>query len=456
MATDIVGGLFGITPQSYERQQYEQALREGQAFGTPQGLYASAAQLGRAVGGALGAEDPQLQIISARNAVMREVDPNNPISLQNAIQRLSSAGDQAGALQLSDYLRKAQGDYALIQQRTAEKMTPEQRNALAYAASTGAPQGSPEFANAYQTKLNELITKPEATSTEMKNAYAFAKSKFAVGTPEFNELYSNELARLTTKETTPSIEKVGIAESTREPVYFDKKANEQFIMKADATGKMVRVPYSGGIDQTTSKTNLSVSQKQEEEFSKRRGFKQADALDEATALARGGSLALNSISAMKEQNATGQLFTGPLANSYVGATNLLASVGLLSKEQTGKLTSSQIYDKSAKDLVMQDLGGKLGAQISDADRKFVEDRIPQLTTSEKARTELLNKMEEIQRGKIDYYKKMNTHANKFGNLNDFDFSDKYSGNLGGSSSASTPSKTSKYADDLVNKYLPKK
>jgi hypothetical protein len=65
-------------------------------------------------------------------------------------------------------------------------------------------------------------------------------------------------------------------------------------------------------------------------------------------------------------------------------------------------------------------------------------------------------MEEIQRGKIDYYKKMNTHANKFGNLNDFDFSDKYSGNLGGSSSASAPSKTSKYADDLVNKYLPKK
>jgi len=458
MATNIVGGLFGITPESYQAQQNQQALSESAQLAQLDPFASARTSLiygGRQLAGALGAQDPQLQIISARNAVMREVDPNNPNSLQGAIQKLSAAGDQAGALQLSDYLRKAQGDYALIQQRTAEKMTNEQRNALSFAASV-APQGTPEFNQAYQTKLNELITKPEATSNEMKNAYAFAKSKFPIGSPEFNELYSNELARLTTKEIAPSIDKVGIAETTREPVYFDKKANEQFIMKADATGKMVRVPYSGGIDQTTSKTNLSVSQKQEEEFSKRRGFKQADALDEATALARGGSLALNSISAMKEQNATGQLFTGPLANSYVGATNLLASVGLLSKEQTGKLTSSQIYDKSAKDLVMQDLGGKLGAQISDADRKFVEDRIPQLTTSEKARTELLNKMEEIQRGKIDYYKKMNTHANKFGNLNDFDFSDKYSGNLGGSSSASTPSKTSKYADDLVNKYLPKK
>ena len=162
---------------------------------------------GRQIPNLFGAQDPQLRIISARNAVMQEVDPNNPTSLQSAIQKLSAVGDQAGALQLSDYLRKAQGDYALIQQRTAEKMTNEQRNALSFAASV-APQGTPEFNQAYQTKLNELITKPEATSNEMKNAYAFAKSKFAVGSPEFNELYSNELARLTTKEGKENVNKV--------------------------------------------------------------------------------------------------------------------------------------------------------------------------------------------------------------------------------------------------------
>ncbi len=453
MATDsIMGGLFGMTPEMYQQEQNQQALGQAAQFSrmspfelAKTGIGYGANRLAGGIGGALGAQDPQLRIISARNAVMREVDPNNLESIQRGIQRLASEGDQPGALELSNYLRKAQGDYALIQQRTAEKMTNEQRNALSFAASV-APQGTQEFNQAYQTKLNELITKPEATSNEMKNAYAFAKSKFEVGTPEFNELFSNELARLTTKETAPSIDKVGIAESSREPVYFDKKANEQFIMKADATGKMVRVPYSGGIDQTTSRTNLSVSQKQEEEFSKRRGFTQANALDEATNLARGGSLALGSIASMKEQDASGQLFTGPLATSYVSATNLLASVGLLSKEQERKLTSSQIYDKSAKDLVMQDLGGKLGAQISDADRKFVEDRIPQLTTSQKARTELLNKLEEIQRGKIDYYQKMNAHANKFGNLNNFDFSEKYSGKL--TTSTQNP-------DDLVNKYLNK-
>jgi hypothetical protein len=92
MATDIVGGLFGITPQSYERQQYEQSLREGQAFGTPQGLYASAAQLGRAVGGALGAEDPMLQKISAQNQILQGLDITNPQSISTGIERAQQAG----------------------------------------------------------------------------------------------------------------------------------------------------------------------------------------------------------------------------------------------------------------------------------------------------------------------------------------------------------------------------
>ena len=86
MATDIVGGLFGITPQALDEQAYNQALQRGKAFGTPQGLYASAAQLGRAVGGVFGAEDPQLKLISARNAVGQSINPNDPATIQRGIE----------------------------------------------------------------------------------------------------------------------------------------------------------------------------------------------------------------------------------------------------------------------------------------------------------------------------------------------------------------------------------
>jgi hypothetical protein len=182
MATDIVGGLFGITPEMYQQQMAQQGLAEGASLGqmSPDAfgrsmLYAGGSQLGRGIGGAMGGQDPQLKLISLRNAVMREVDPNNPVSLQTAIQKLSKAGDQVGALQLTDYLRKAQSDYALIQQRTAEKLTPEVRNAVAYASSI-APQGTEEFNTAYQTKLNEMTSKAENKPPTMVGEFQFAKS----------------------------------------------------------------------------------------------------------------------------------------------------------------------------------------------------------------------------------------------------------------------------------------
>jgi hypothetical protein len=182
MADSIVGGLFGITPEMYQQQVAQQSLAQGEqlgsmspdAFGRSM-LYTGASQLGRGIGGALGAVDPQLQLISIRNAVMQDVDPNNPVSLQTAIQKLSKAGDQVGALQLTDYLRKAQSDYALIQQRTAEKLTPEVRNAVAYASSI-APQGTEEFNTAYQTKLNEMTSKAENKPPTMVGEFQFAKS----------------------------------------------------------------------------------------------------------------------------------------------------------------------------------------------------------------------------------------------------------------------------------------
>ena len=138
MATDIVGGLFGITPQSYERQQYEQSLREGQSFGTPQGLFASAAQLGRGIVGALGAEDPQLRLISARNAIFNKADPNDPNSLMAAARELAPFDPQgANAVanqareaalkiaQTTKYLRERQGLDPLQQIIRSGKYTPE-------------------------------------------------------------------------------------------------------------------------------------------------------------------------------------------------------------------------------------------------------------------------------------------------------------------------------------------
>jgi hypothetical protein len=403
MATDIVGGLFGITPQSYEEGVYNRSLERAKTYDAPAQLQASFAQLGRGIGGALGAVDPTLQKISAFQNLASQADLSTPEGYVNFGKQLLSSGDtQRGmaAIQMGQDMAKNVAEttqrYALSGKAIAEA----QKIQLDYSdeqVAKSTARSALQAQNVDPSQIDAIINNKDARTSFLKDI----------------------------QEKTQTVEANG-------RVFL--------ISKQDGTkiADLGTAPERG--------TKLSVDQRQQDKFAERRGLTQADALAEASNLARGGSLALGSIASMKEQDASGQLFTGPLANSYVGATNLLASVGLLSKEQTGKLTSSQIYDKSAKDLVMQDLGGKLGAQISDADRKFVEDRIPQLTTSQKARTELLNKLEEIQRGKIEYYKKMNAHANKFKNLDDFDFSEKYSGKL--TTSTQNP-------DDLVNKYLNK-
>jgi hypothetical protein len=293
-------------------------------------------------------------------------------------------------LQLSDYLRKAQGDYALIQQRTAEKMTNEQRNALAYAASTGAPQGSPEFSQAYQQKLSELITKNENATPEMKNAAAVAAASFPIGSQEYKELYKNELARLTTKEGKENVNKIGVATGTREAVFLDVNKDQQFVYQKGADGKQIRVPYFGGIDQLTASTKVEVD-KGETEFKKRLGLKDADRVDSAISMRDSSIAALNSLNRLNQLDQN-SLISGSFATGRVGATNLLNTLGLTSAKDQSALAKSENYQKTAGDVILATLGGKLGAGFSNEDRRFIQGLVPQLENSPQARKQLIEFM----------------------------------------------------------------
>ena len=126
MAENIVAGLFGLTPQMYGEQQRRSALREGIDLAklTPGEAgaamtYAGARGLGGAIAGAMGIEDPQLKLISARQQVLGQVDQSDPNSLLNGAKTLAQMGDQQGAFALADFARKAQVQIAEQQQRLA-------------------------------------------------------------------------------------------------------------------------------------------------------------------------------------------------------------------------------------------------------------------------------------------------------------------------------------------------
>jgi len=115
-----------MTPEAYQGQQYQQDLRRGAELAqlspgaaAQANLMASVGQLGRGFAGAMGIEDPQLKLISARNSIAQQIDQTDPESILKGAQMLSQAGDQQGAMALAQYARQAQSDVAQTKQRQA-------------------------------------------------------------------------------------------------------------------------------------------------------------------------------------------------------------------------------------------------------------------------------------------------------------------------------------------------
>jgi len=438
-----VSGLFtpelnnlqaNLYQQEQQRAMQAQAMQFAKLSPMEQaqyGLYYGGQQIGGIAGNALGAKDPQLQLISQRNAITSQIDMTDPDSLARAANLAVKTGDMQFANALADRykaLKEAQvkqlqeGSVAAKNLAETEKIKGE----------TGSKQ---QAIKALQDtyKLDDATAIAVANSPDLLKTYLTPKSAQAFKLLE------------TGKYTADSIGLWEIGKGVLEPIDKMAKPDGSFLSKAQELNIGVKAKFGDYTPEETGKINtalmkdqvdlasaratsirISNNVQQEKAFSEKRGTTQAAELDGATNLARGASQALNTIRSMKQLNDSGQLFTGPVAQSYVGATNLLSSLNLLSPDQAKMLTSSQVYDKQAKDLVMNELAGKLGAGISEGDRKFIEDRIPQLTTSPAARKELLNKIESLQQDKIIYWKKMTAHANKYTNLNDFDFSENYS------------------------------
>jgi len=267
MADSMVAGLFGLTPEMYQNQQYQQDLKRGYELAqlspgaaAQAGLQASVGQLGRGVAGLMGVEDPQMKIISARQQIIGRLDQTNPTSMLEGAKMLAQMGDQQGAFALADYARKAQSEMALMQQRTAEKMTPQERNAAAYARSVAVP-GTPQYNSIYQTTLQSLISqeKPDLTTPAQKNARDFALRAGPEGSSAFTDAYYAKLEEFTSKPEqvgkTPT--KIGVAaEGKKQVVYYDPNKDEQFVLDIGADGKQVRKPYTGSVDTKTMDIRL--------------------------------------------------------------------------------------------------------------------------------------------------------------------------------------------------------
>lgn len=122
MADSIVAGLFG-TPEAYQMQQNRLALQQAAELGQldPMALARTGIMYGaNRLAGALGGQDPQLQLISMRNAIMKGVDLNDPEALKEASSRLAQLGDMQGAYGAAELAQKRAESSAAINLREAQ------------------------------------------------------------------------------------------------------------------------------------------------------------------------------------------------------------------------------------------------------------------------------------------------------------------------------------------------
>jgi hypothetical protein len=279
---------------------------------------------------------------------------------------LAQAGDQQGAMALAQYARQAQSEMAQTQQRRA-------------AALASTAQASRERVQA--DPFQKLVESGKYTPASLAE---YQKTGF----PTDLVLYEKP-----EKPTTANIKEIGVAEDTRKTVYLDVNNDLQFVYGKDAEGKQVRVPFTGGVDRTTAKTNVGVKLPEgESEFVKALGKKDAERVDAAITLRDTAVSTINSLNKLASLP-DNQLITGQFATGRVGATNLLVTLGLAAPSDTNKLVSSQEYQKVAGDVILQTLGGKLGSGFSNADREFIQGLIPQLETNPAARRQLISFMQ---------------------------------------------------------------
>jgi hypothetical protein len=431
MASEILG-LF-TSPEEYQMRQ-QQAQQQGQQNAALQfaqlnpferanyGIFRGAQQLGNVGNRLFGGEDPQLRKITMRqqmlsgtgtmNDALPPLDFTNPVALRQAsIFALQRGRDP----EFAEFLAKKAEEVALSQATTKAKLREKPPNVAAsvQAAETRAdaaqritelkrmqeinptPEGADEiayFENILKALPIEAGAKPidKLEINKQINTLRKALRELPEGPSPQREDLQAEIDFLSgAKEAKANITKVGVAIGTNKPVFLDENENQMYIYEMGSDGKQKRVLYTGGVDQKTSSSTVSVtSGVGEKEVVK--GLAGLDVEDikiardnKRTAMA--SNQALQKLSSLNDNG----LITGAFARNRVGVANLFNTLGLLSKNDAKDLAASQEYEKVGADLIFQSLRGKLGAGISNADRDFIRELFPQLETSAAARRQLI-------------------------------------------------------------------
>lgn len=144
---DVVGSLFGVTPEMYQQQQQANQMAEAMKMGslTPEQFintqaYRSGQAAGNVLGGLLGVEDPKLQLVRQTNQLVQQIGVDTPEKLQtlaSELQKLPGGGPLAmQAIDKANQMMKTGSEAQTARQKIdQEKLLREELNKLPETAS---------------------------------------------------------------------------------------------------------------------------------------------------------------------------------------------------------------------------------------------------------------------------------------------------------------------------------
>ena len=422
MATDIVGSLFGVSPEMYQEERNRQGMNDAIAMARLDPMqYANAAiqaGAGRAAGGfagLMGAEDPQMRLISQRNALAKQFDTNTPQGLLEYSNALQEAGDVQGAALAADRVRSIQG--ALIKQQADLATTAKVR------AETG---GLNVKAMDRTAAINQLMTKFQLGEDEASAVASnpdLVKQYLSPKTTQGFELLK------TGKFTPESIANWSTGKGTLDLVDMTTKPSEDWLKTARELGFPAKKTFNDYTPEQVAQVNklefdrqlkskiagaskTTVDIKQEQAVSKNKTDLAGEIEKDAFTAADRISLAQN--------------LRTLLPKAFVGVGSDVALQGARVAEAFGidikGVAPSQIIDTILNEMTIGKAGELKGA-LSDKDREFLKATIGTRGLSIKTLNYVADEIE--RRASID--RNLNTRVNNFikskKSLNEIDFAE---------------------------------
>lgn len=164
---NIVGNLFGVTPEMYQQQQTANAQAQAMKYASlnPQqqsqfAMYTAGQNIPKAVGGLLGVEDPQLAAIREASALRNQFDITTSAGLKGLAQALMQRSKDTGNQALAGFAQQAAEQYrtTLLNEANVYQKSGENMNTL-----IGSGKYTPESLGKYRISKNpadlELIDK---------------------------------------------------------------------------------------------------------------------------------------------------------------------------------------------------------------------------------------------------------------------------------------------------------